>query len=55
MVLKQFEKDYCLNINVATSVVKQELLFDSLKMIGIILIIRDVSLYNKNYIEYFYL
>ncbi len=41
--LRQFENNYCLILNAAVNVHKNEAVFDALRTIGVVLLVRDVS------------
>lgn len=40
--LRQYESTYCLVLNAAANVQKNDTIFDALRVIGVLLIIRDV-------------
>ena len=41
--LRQYESSYCLVLNAAVNVQKNDAMFDALRTIGVILLLRDVS------------
>lgn len=41
--LRQYENSYCLVLNAAANVQKNDTIFDALRVIGVLLLIRDVS------------
>lgn len=41
--LRQYESTYCLVLNAAVNVQKNDAMFDALRTIGVILLLRDVS------------
>lgn len=41
--LRQYESSYCLVLNAAANVQKNDTIFDALRVIGVLLLIRDVS------------
>jgi hypothetical protein len=43
--LRQFEKNYCLILNAAVNVQKNDVVFEALRTIGVILVARDVSVF----------
>ena len=44
--LRQYESTYCLVLNAAVNVQKNDAMFDALRVIGVILLIRDVSFHT---------
>jgi len=44
--LRQYESTYCLVLNAAVNVQKNDAMFDALRTVGVILLIRDVSFHT---------